>query len=66
MTQYQVRQIAKKIRNGNARVEGKTCDGSWWPEGEHFWIITDFDTQSTLHVPVDMRPTWGKYIRSNN
>jgi len=49
------KQIVEGIKGntGRFRVDGQTCNGSRWPEGEHFWVIDDLEEQKTHHVAVD-------------
>lgn len=65
--------IIKDLENsiGNYRVNGKTCDGAKWPEGNHFYIVDDLIEQKTYHIPVDdvdnelfdssINRSWGGY-----
>jgi len=62
LSQYKKRQIGRMLKSGDAWITGKTTDGHRWPEGNHYWII-DTVGQETLHVLVDERPSWGKYVR---
>lgn len=62
LSKYKMRQIAHSLQIGDAWITGKTTDGQRWPEGNHYWII-DTVNQETLHVPVNERPSWGKYYQ---
>jgi ribosomal protein S4E len=62
-TKTQIEVIEKLLLVGQARVDGKTCDGYRWPEGVHYWIVNIQDVKETYHVPLDTRPHWSKYDR---
>lgn len=61
MTNYKAKQIGRKLRNGDARIAGKTCDGDSWPDGDHYWIVEDLEEHETLHIEVDRRPSWSRF-----
>lgn len=61
LSTYRLRQIGHMLKAGTAWIEGKTTDGDRWPEGNHYWIITDSINQATYHVKVIDRPSWGRY-----
>jgi len=50
----------KKIKSGNAWVEGKMSSGYRYPEGEEYWIITDSAEMETYHVRVSDAPRLDK------
>jgi len=50
----------KKIKSGNAWVEGKMSSGYRYPEGEDYWIITDTAEMETYHVLVSDAPRLDK------
>jgi hypothetical protein len=60
-TQYHKRRLGKLLRAGEAWIEGKTSGGQRWPDPPHYWVVTDFTRQEVYHVPVEDRPSWGKY-----
>ena len=64
-TTYQIRRLGHLLKTGKAWIDGKTCDGAMWPEGNHYWIIQDGIEQLTWHVLVCVRPTWAKYYDCN-
>jgi hypothetical protein len=61
-TQYRINQLGRKLKEGTAWIEGRTCDGDRWPEGRHYYIC--IDGMNTYHVACDTRPSWGKYIKA--
>jgi len=50
-----IKKITKSLKSGSDdyRVNGKTCDGYRWPEGNHFYVVDDLVNQETYHIPVD-------------
>jgi len=62
-TQYHKRRLGKLLRAGEAWIEGKTSGGQRWPDPPHYWVVTDPTRQEVYHVPVEDRPTWGRYAR---
>ena len=50
----------KKIKSGNAWVEGKMSTGHSYPEGDEYWIITDAAEMETHHVLVGDAPRLNK------
>ncbi len=60
-TNYKIRVLGQMLKNGDARINGKTCDGDRWPQGNHYWIIDDLINQCTYHVRVIDRPSWERY-----
>ena len=61
LSSYKIRQIGHALKTGDAWITGRTTDGHRWPEGNHYWIINTVH-QDTLHVAVDDRPSWKKYV----
>jgi len=64
MTQYQLRQIGRKLKAGEARIEGKVSGGQRWPDEPYYYIVDDCVEQETLHVLCDDRPRWERYYRA--
>ena len=50
------RAIFEALSAGKAVIEGQSCDGSQWPEGRHYWIVSDLRTWRIVHLPVDEFP----------
>ena len=48
--------ILEALRSGQAVIEGQSCDGSQWPEGRHYWIVSDLRAWRIVHLPVDEFP----------
>jgi len=61
LSNYMIRKIGSQLAKKLAQIDGKTCTGNIWPEGDHYWIITSFIDQTTYHVEVERRPTWDRY-----
>jgi hypothetical protein len=60
-TEYHKRRLGGLLKRGEACIEGKTSGGQRWPDPPHYWVVTDFTRQEVYHVPVEDRPSWGKY-----
>lgn len=60
-TAYRMRRLGAQLRRGQARIQGRACDGAYWPEGNHYWVVDDLQTQRTYHVLVAERPSWQRY-----
>ncbi len=63
-TKYHMRRLGKLLKRGDAWIEGKVSGGQRWPDLPHYWVVTDATRQEVYHVPVDERPSWGKYARA--
>jgi hypothetical protein len=63
LSAWELRQIGSALRAGRAVVEGRVTLGLGWPDDPHAWIVTIYGEWRTVHVPVDQRPTWGRYLR---
>lgn len=60
-SKYRISILGKRLKVGDARIITITCDGPYWPHGNHYYAIDDLIDQQTYHVPVDERPRWAKY-----
>lgn len=50
----------KRIKAGEAWVDGKMSDGHTYPEGDEYWIVTDGARMQTHHVLLSDAPELDK------
>lgn len=58
MTNYRINQLGSQIRNGTARIVGRTTDDGL--DGAT-WIVEDMERQTVEHVLCCARKTWDRY-----
>lgn len=63
-TDYTIRKMARKIKDGNARIVGRVTGGDRWPDEPHYYIIDDLDAQEVHHVACDRRPSWASKMEA--
>jgi len=61
MSGYMMRKIGHELRSGRSWITGKCSGGDRWPDEPHYWIVQRGDTQETVHVRCDDRPSWDRY-----
>jgi len=62
---YRLAQIGKGLKLGTHRITALVSGGIAWPDDPHYYAIDDLANQTTVHVRVADRPTWGSRYHKN-
>jgi hypothetical protein len=55
---YRIQRLSKQLRAGTARII-TTC-AAVDPRIGPYWVINDMDNQCVWHIPLWLKPRWGR------